>query len=92
MNDSHADLRDLHTDPLARSAWRAIGARLEPRRALPPLDPDLLRRALRRERALARAGHWAYDLNRHLALAQALAAEGNAQRKTAPPEGDAVID
>lgn len=31
--------------------------------------------ALRRERRLGRAGHWAYDLNRHIALAQAWKAE-----------------
>lgn len=31
--------------------------------------------ALRRERRLGRAGHWAYDLNRHIALAQAWTAE-----------------
>lgn len=35
----------------------------------------LLARALRRERALGRAGHWAYDLSRHFGLAQAYAAE-----------------
>lgn len=31
--------------------------------------------ALRRERRLGRAGHWTYDLNRHIALAQAWKAE-----------------
>jgi hypothetical protein len=31
--------------------------------------------ALRAERARGRAGHWAYDLNRHLALIQAYRAE-----------------
>ena len=34
-----------------------------------------LARALRGERARGRAGHWSYSLDRHLALAQALAAE-----------------
>ncbi|WP_245559650.1 hypothetical protein [Amorphus coralli] len=34
-----------------------------------------LERALRAERRRGRAGHWSYDLNRHLALKQALAAE-----------------
>lgn len=38
-----------------------------------------LTRALRAERQRGRAGHWAYDLNRHLALLQAL--EGEAQRR-----------
>ena len=40
----------------------------------------LLARALRRERALGRAGHWAYDLGRHMGLAQAYAAERAAER------------
>jgi hypothetical protein len=31
--------------------------------------------AIRRERRLGRAGHWAYDLNKHLALTQAWEAE-----------------
>ena len=34
-----------------------------------------LERALRSERARGRAGHWAYDLNRHIGLHQAHAAE-----------------
>jgi hypothetical protein len=34
-----------------------------------------LARALRIERARGRAGHWTYDLNRHLGLTQALKAE-----------------
>ncbi len=34
-----------------------------------------LRRALRREWSLSRARHWAYDVNRHIALAQAWRAE-----------------
>ncbi|MHB2169721.1 DUF6477 family protein [Alsobacter sp. R-9] len=32
-------------------------------------------RALRAERRLGRAGHWTYDIARHVALAQAFAAE-----------------
>jgi len=35
----------------------------------------LLRKALRSERLRGRAGHWSYDLNRHLALVEALKAE-----------------
>jgi hypothetical protein len=35
----------------------------------------LLRKALRAERARGRAGHWTYDLNKHLALAESLKAE-----------------
>ncbi|MDP4593638.1 MAG: hypothetical protein NWT00_03610, partial [Beijerinckiaceae bacterium] len=31
-------------------------------------------KALREERRLGQSGHWSYDLNRHLALVQALAA------------------
>lgn len=34
-----------------------------------------LARALRAERTRGRAGHWTYDLNRHIALRQAYAAE-----------------
>jgi hypothetical protein len=34
-----------------------------------------LARALRTERARGRAGHWTYDLNRHMGLLQALNAE-----------------
>jgi hypothetical protein len=34
-----------------------------------------LARALRAERARGRAGHWTYDLNRHVALVQAMRAE-----------------
>ena len=34
-----------------------------------------LARALRKERNRGRAGHWTYDLNRHIALAQAYAGE-----------------
>lgn len=34
-----------------------------------------LQRALRAERNRARAGHWTYDLNRHIALRQAFRAE-----------------
>ncbi len=34
-----------------------------------------LARALRTERARGRAGHWTYDLNRHVGLVQALKAE-----------------
>ncbi|WP_246329606.1 hypothetical protein [Chthonobacter rhizosphaerae] len=35
----------------------------------------LLARALRSERTRGRAGHWTYDLNRHVGLVQALKAE-----------------
>lgn len=34
-----------------------------------------LMRALRAERRRGRAGHWSYDLNRHIALMQAITAE-----------------
>ncbi|MFN3889009.1 MAG: hypothetical protein ACK4MV_01335 [Beijerinckiaceae bacterium] len=40
--------------------------------------------ALRRERRLGRAGHWTYDLNRHIALAQAWKAESDALRAFSP--------
>ena len=38
----------------------------------------LLARALRAERTRGRAGHWTYDLNRHIGLKQAYAAERRA--------------
>lgn len=41
-----------------------------------------LARALRAERNRGRAGHWTYDLNRHIALAQAYAAERAMLAKT----------
>lgn len=44
----------------------------------------LLRKALRAERIRARAGHWAYDLNRHLGLIAALKAERSRLRALAP--------
>ena len=56
-----------------------------------------LARALRGERTRGRAGHWTYDLNRHVGLAQALRAErerlareirGGSIKKAAP-EGTA---
>ncbi len=63
-----------------------------------PLDPDaiadfsveasrrIVRRlasALRSERTRGRAGHWTYDLNRHLALIQAYRAERRRLRERA---------
>ena len=56
---------------------------LDPFKALPdtPETTDAilagLRRALRAERNRGRAGHWTYDLNRHIALRQAYAAEAS---------------
>lgn len=50
-----------------------------------------LARALRAERNRGRAGHWTYDLNRHIGLKQAYAAERTLLgertpgRKTKPP-------
>jgi hypothetical protein len=43
--------------------------------------------ALRAERRRGRAGHWAYDLNRHLALLQALEGEAELLRRRPPPAG-----
>ncbi len=49
-----------------------------------------LRRALRAERSRGRAGHWTYDLNRHIALRQAYAAEiASAFGDSGPPAADA---
>jgi hypothetical protein len=41
-------------------------------------------RALRAERNRGRAGHWTYDLNRHIALAQAYTAERRRLGETPP--------
>lgn len=56
----------------------------------PEMEPDrtrlIVRRlaaALRAERALGRAGHWTYDINRHIALRQAYLAESLALRRAA---------
>lgn len=52
-----------------------------------------LRRALRAERRRARAGHWSYDLNRHLGLLSAYKGElaALASRTARPaPETDAA--
>ena len=51
----------------------------------PALDEAIrtrLERALRAERGRGRAGHWTYDLNRHLALLQALSAEEASTRRS----------
>ena len=49
-----------------------------------------LSRALRAERNRGRAGHWTYDLNRHIGLSQAYAAErrllGEAATARRPPK------
>lgn len=43
--------------------------------------------ALRRERSRGRAGHWSYDLNRHIGLLQAYRAERRTlRRKAGKPE------
>lgn len=61
------DERDLDRDD--ESLGRQIRARLT--------------RALRAERRRGRAGHWAYDLDRHVALLQALDAEARGQAESA---------
>ena len=43
-----------------------------------------LTRALRAERNRGRAGHWTYDLNRHIALYQAYTAERRLLREKPP--------
>lgn len=55
-------------------------------------DPEVTRtivsrlaRALRAERSRGRAGHWTYDMNRHIALKQALSAERQRLGKVSPP-------
>ena len=48
-----------------------------------------LARALRAERNRGRAGHWTYDLNRHIGLRQAYAAERRRLAATPPASGGA---
>ena len=48
---------------------------LDPRREARRAILAKLARALRAERNRGRAGHWTYDLNRHIGLRQAYAAE-----------------
>jgi hypothetical protein len=59
----------------------------------PALDREILvrlKRALRGERARGRAGHWTYDLDRHLALLQAIASEETRRGPAAAPPQAAV--
>ncbi len=46
----------------------------------------LIARALRAERNRGRAGHWTYDLNRHIGLMQALKAERATLSGRRPPQ------
>jgi hypothetical protein len=87
--DAYGRARDLPTlirvDPSDRRADTPEGTELILSR---------LERALRAERNRARAGHWTYDLNRHIALRQAwlaeterLAAVKRVERAVAPTRG-----
>jgi hypothetical protein len=84
------DGRDGRVEPAAMAsrlkirAWRAIERKLDAK--MPDLeadsrDPAIWRRAIRQERQLGRGGHWAYDLNRHIALLQKLRAADTRNRK-----------
>jgi hypothetical protein len=46
-----------------------------------------LERAIAAERRRGRSGHWTYDINRHIALAQALKAETARLRREEEKEG-----
>ncbi len=74
MTDAEAGLylrsRDL---PCLIALWPRELANLSPEGGLHILSK--LKRALRAERRRALAGHWSYDLNRHLALMSAYKAE-----------------
>lgn len=58
--------------PAADELWGTTGRDREALRAR-------LKAALRSERRRGRAGHWSYDLNRHLGLLQALKSLGSAK-------------
>lgn len=80
---------DLPPFPTVRPSGPCPGPRARLSILLPVAETDLadlsaegrrtivrrLERALRAERRRGRAGHWTYDLNRHLALKRALEAE-----------------
>lgn len=53
-----------------------------------PVERNLQRlaRAIRDERRRGRAGHWSYDLNRHLALVQAFIKEQSRAQRDKGPE------
>jgi len=51
---------------------------------------DTLERALRGERRRGRAGHWTYDINRHLALARALREERARLKRLRPQRNGAL--
>jgi len=61
--------------PIAPEGWRAGPQEAMDEPAATRAIVARLADALRRERRLGRAGHWTYDLNRHIALAQAWRAE-----------------
>lgn len=75
--------RDRHLDRLLGGAgiWSDMND--------PAATIARLKRALRSQRRLGRAGHWSYDLNRHLGLVQALKAErARSQAHTAAAAGE----
>ncbi len=73
----------------ARMLPRLVGFDLrELKKPGPALDAAIrakLERALRSERQRGVAGHWTYDLNRHLALMQALDAESRRPSRPGAP-------
>ena len=72
--------RGIHLPALLRKDAAAFGS-AEP--AATEAVIEALAGAQRRERALA--GRWTYDLNRHIGLAQALAAERDALARIKTP-------
>ena len=72
--------RDIHLPSLLRRDAAAFGS-AEPEATLAIVEA--LANAQRRERALA--GRWTYDLNRHIGLVQALAAERDALARLKTP-------
>lgn len=88
MNDH--DRNSSHTSPLSTASQPHDAERCDALARLLPLWPSelgdisiagrqrivaVMARALRAERQRGRAGHWAYDLGRHAALARALTRE-----------------
>lgn len=75
--DSGAEAWTLAQLLFAGGAGRPAGAALEETKD----TIARLMRALRTERQRGKAGHWTYDLNRHIALSQALRRQIDRQRR-----------
>ncbi|MEI2384614.1 hypothetical protein [Breoghania sp. JC706] len=87
-NSNGADSDEVRKEALRqRTLARLIGGETSEGGASQRLVVARLARALRGERRRGLAGHWTYDLNRHIALLQAYRAE----RALLKPTGDSRL-